>query len=163
MKKTIIILALLLGISQSGIGQTVNDLFGKYKHEKQAEYVNLSPFLFAFLKLVTLEDDEDRAIAKHIRSVCVLDMEKCSSSTKERFVKDVKQCHLKGYEELLRATDDGQQVRVLLRQKKDVVRDLVLFITGDDCTMIHIEGKIRKSDLNGLINGPTSKKMKHGS
>ncbi len=45
MKKTIIALALLLGVCQVGFGQTVEALFGKYKNEKHAEYVNLTPFL----------------------------------------------------------------------------------------------------------------------
>lgn len=160
MKKTIIALALLLGVCQVGFGQTVEALFGKYKNEKHAEYVNLTPFLFGVAKLF-VPSDEGGNMVKRIRSVCVLDMGDCSSSIKERFAREVKQCRFKEYEELMRATEDGEQVRVLLKQKKEVIRDLLVLVTGDDCTMVHIKGKIRKSDLNDLISEHTPKKKKH--
>lgn len=162
MKKIIVVIALFAGICQTGFGQTVDALFREYRSEKHAEYVNLTPFMCGVMKLIVPKDEESRALIKRIRSIRMLDMEECSSSAKERFAREARQCCFKGYEELLRATDEDEQVRVLIRQKKEVIRDLLLLVTGDDCTIVHLKGKIRKSDLNDLISEHTSRKKKHG-
>jgi len=161
MKKIVIVLFLLWGVHHAVGGQTVEALFGEFRQEKDAEYVNMTPFLFGIVKLF-VPDEDGEGVTKKIRSMRVLDMEECSSSTKERFAKKAEMCRFRGYEELIRVTDDGERMRVLLRQKKEIIRELLVLVTGDDCTMVHIKGKIRKSDLNDLISEHTLKKKKHG-
>ena len=66
-----------------------------------------------------------------------------------------------GYEELMRVNDDGDKVRILMKTKKEVIRELLLVCTGnDDCTLVQINGKFTKDDIDQLVNQETGKK--HG-
>ena len=62
--------------------------------------------------------DEDAEIIRKIKSIKVLDLESCTASVKERFNKKVNKLNLKGYDELMRVNDEGEKVRVLMKNKK---------------------------------------------
>lgn len=88
-------------------------------------------------------------------------MESCTQSVKERFSKKVKRLSLKGYDELMRVNDEGEKVRVLMKAKKETIRELLFVCTGkEDCTLVQINGKFTKEDIDKLVNQETKKK--HG-
>ena len=68
---------------------------------------------------------------------------------------------LKGYDELMRVNDEGEKVRVLMKTKKETIRELLFVCTGkEDCTLVQINGKFTKEDIDKLVNQETKKK--HG-
>ena len=71
--------------------------------------------------------DEDAEIIRKIKSIKVLDLESCTASVKERFNKKVNKLNLKGYDELMRVNDEGEKVRVLMKTKKEAIRELLLY------------------------------------
>lgn len=166
MKKYIFTLILLL-MCHWGHSQSINALFDEFKNEPNAEYINASPLLMAIGKLfigngkLITDDDEGVEIAKKIRSAKIMDMEDCSKEVQNRFKKRVGTLKTKGYETLVRINDEGDKMHILMKMKKDVIRELLLVFTGDDdCNLIQINGKFTKKDIDNLINQQIG--QKHG-
>lgn len=159
MKKYVCTLLLLLACLV-GHAQGINGIFNEFGQEKNADYVNISPFLMKLGKLFAGQD-EDARMVKKVKSMRVLDLEDCTPRVKERFHKRVNKLNLDGYDELMRINDDGDKVRVLMKMKKETIRELLLVCTGgEDCTLVQINGKFTKDDIEGLVNQETGKK--HG-
>ena len=61
----------------------------------------------------------------------------------------------------MRVNDEGEKVRVLMKTKKEAIRELLFVCTGkEDCTLVQINGKFTKDDIDKLVNQETGKK--HG-
>lgn len=159
MKKYIFTL-LLLFVCHLGFGQSIDGLFQEFGNEKNAECVKVSPFMMS-LGRIFAGNDKDASIIGKIKSLKVLDLEGCSTNVKERFSKKVNKQKWNGYEELIRVNDEGEKVRVLMKIKKETIRQLLFVCTGnDDCTLVQINGKFTKDDIDQLVNEETGKK--HG-
>ena len=53
-------------------------------------------------------------------------------------------------------------IRVLMKTKKETIRELLFVCTGkEDCTLVQINGKFTKDDINKLVNQETGKKHGH--
>ena len=63
---------------------------------------------------------------------------------------------------LIHIYDEGETVRVLMKTKKETIRELLFVCTGkEDCTRVQINGKFTKDDINKLVNQETGKKHGH--
>lgn len=151
---------LLLFACLAGHAQGISGIFNEFGHERNADYVNLSPFLMKLGNLFAGQD-EDAWMMKKVKSMRVLDLEECTPHVKERFHKRVDKLNLKGYDELMRINDEGEKVRVLMKMEKETIRELLLVCTGgEDCTLVQVKGKFTKDDIDSLVNQETGKK--HG-
>ena len=57
-----------------------------------------------------------------------------------------------GYEELVRSNEKGGRALILMRQKKNVIRELLILSAGDDdCSMVQFKGKIKPDDVEKLM------------
>lgn len=159
MKKFVFTL-LLVFVCHLGYAQSINGLFNEFGSEKNADCVKVSSFMMSLGKMFA-GHDEDAEIIRKIKSIKVLDLESCTASVKERFSKKVNRLSLKGYDELMRVNDEGEKVRVLMKTKKETIRELLFVCTGkEDCTLVQINGKFTKEDIDKLVNQETKKK--HG-
>lgn len=157
MKKYLFTL-LLLVVCHLGYGQSIDGLFNEFGSERNADCVNVSPFLMSIGKMFAGHQEGSEIVGK-IKSMRVLDLEGCSANVKERFNNKVGKLNVNGYDELMRVNDDGEKVRVLMKIKKEVIRELLLVCTGnEDCTLIQINGKFTKDDIDKLVNQETRKK-----
>lgn len=156
MKKYIFVW-LLLWTCQLSYGQSIHSLFNEFSNEKNAEYVNVSPFLMK-LGAFFAGNDQENQIVRHIRSIRVLDLEACSSHVKSRFQKKAARLHLDGYEEWMRINNHGEKVRLLVKNQRKAIRELLILCTGDqDCTLVHINGKFTSKDIDQLVDSETHK------
>ena len=63
----------------------------------------------------------------------------------------------------MQMNEDGERIHIQMRMKKEVIRELLIAIIEDDeCSLIQVNGKIRKQDIAQLINDQTTNKKKHG-
>ncbi len=151
MKKFVFTL-LLVFVCHLGYAQGINGLFNEFGSEKNADCVKVSSFMMSLGKMFA-GHDEDAEIIRKIKSIKVLDLESCTASVKERFNKKVNKLNLKGYDELM---------RVKMKTKKETIRELLFVCTGkEDCTLVQINGKFTKDDINKLVNQETGKKHGH--
>ena len=69
--------------------------------------------------------------------------------------------NLKGYDELMRVNDEGEKVRVLMKQKRKLSVNCCLY--APEKKTVHwyrLNGKFTKDDIDKLVNQETGKK--HG-
>lgn len=159
MKKFVFTLLLVLGC-HLGYAQSIDSLFNEFGSEKNADCVKVSSFMMSLGKMFAGHNEDTKIIGK-IKSMRVLDLESCTTSVKERFSKKVNKLSLNGYDELMRVNDEGEKVRVLMKTKKETIRELLFVCTGkEDCTLVQINGKFTKEDIDQLVNQETGKK--HG-
>lgn len=152
MKKFILVLTVIMAC-QTGVAQNVDALYNYFKDEKGVESVSVSPLLMKFARLFMDEEDKNDPLIKGVNSVKVLDLEECSEKVKERFTKEVAKLKLNGYETWLQAKEDGENVKVIAKMKDDIIRELLVMSTGKgDCALVMIKGKIRKDDIQAIIN-----------
>ena len=150
MKKIIATLALIIAC-QSTFAQNIDTLFEKFSKEQQAESVSIPPFMMSLGKLFM--SNEDLSIAKGISSLRILDLEDCPTNVKERFSEQVNKLHLEGYEPMIQVNEDGEKVRIFALPYKDSIKELLLVCSGkDDCALIQMKGKIKKEDINVMMN-----------
>ncbi len=156
MKKYLFILLLAAQTTWAG---NVNDLFREFKDENHAEYVSIPPFLMKLGMMFADNDDAEAKLASKINSLKVLDLEECSPAVKERFRKRVEQLDDDKYETLMHVNDAGDKVQILIRQKEDLIKEMLIICGGDDdCALILMKGNFKMEDLNGLVEMETDKR-----
>ncbi len=143
-KKSIVYLILLLSVSQIK-AQKVQDLFTEYSKVQNVECVKLNKFLTTCIKPFAKE-------LKGIDAIQVLDLSDCSTETKQSFTQKVKKLKDKNYETLLRTNEENEYVQILVSIKKETIREFVVITSGEDCTLVRIKGKLKKSHINSLVN-----------
>lgn len=158
MKKLFLTMCLVIA-AHTAFAQTAGSLIDQFKNEPKAEFVHIPRLMMALGKIVAkscIDDEDDRKsydIVKKISSMRVLDLGYCPSDTKQRFRNALGNLNTKGYEELVRVNDDGENTRILTKMKGGKICELLILNGGsDDCTIVEIKGEIRTGDLNRLMN-----------
>lgn len=164
MKKYVLLLPILLLLLTS-CNKNVSTLFHELKQYPHTEYVSLS---FPFINLIKLavSDKESSQIIKKVKSIKVLNMEKCNEESKERFKKKTSALTQNGYETLLKVNDEGENVSVLSKIQKEKIKEVLIIVTDEnECSLIQIKANLQMEDINRLINNDmkklTNKKKKH--
>lgn len=159
MKKYLFILLLLA--APSVWAGNVNELFREFRGEHKAEYVSIPPFVMKLGMMFADKDDEEARLASQISSIKVLDLEECSPAVKERFRKRIGRLDSDQYETLMHVNDAGDKVQILMKQKKDIIKELLIVCGGtDDCALILLKGNFSMDDIDALVNMETDNR--HG-
>ena len=139
-------------------GTHVHGRINEFKDADRAEYVSVPWILMKMGHMFMDEEDKDD-IAARINSVRVLDLEECSSSVKAKFTKRISSLKRDGYETLVRAKDQDGSVQILVKEKKDIIKELLIVCGGkDDCALIVLKGNIRQEDIDKLVQQETDKR-----
>ena len=159
MKKYIMILLVALMTTVSGFAAAAHDVdavFSEFAEADNATYVKVNPFMM-WLSRAFVSGDEAKIVRK-VKSVRVLDMDDCSMTVKSRFKERVDALGNGGLEEIVRVNDDGEHVRILAKVEKDEIRKMLVVCTsGDDCTLVEINGKFSMDDISGVIESQVPK------
>ena len=156
MKKYFFIVMLLS--AQMLCAVNVNSIINEFKDAKKAEYVSV-PWILMKMGHMFMDKDDKNDIAGRINSVRVLDLEECSERVKTRFTKRIASLNGHGYETLVRAKDQEGSVQILVKEKKDIIKELLIVCGGkDDCALIQLKGNIRQEDIDKLIEQETEKR-----
>ena len=153
MKKIIATLALIIAC-QATFAQNIDTLFSQFKDKEGADYMNIPTLMLKFMRTFTKSNnDKSYRFIKGVKSVKVLDMEDCTQEVKAEFLQEVQKLHLNGYETLLQTKEDGEEVQLIAKMDEENINDLIILITGkDDCGLTLMKGKIKKEDINVMMN-----------
>ena len=153
MKKIIATLALIIAC-QATFAQNIDTLFSQFKDKEGADYMNIPTLMLKFMRTFTKSNnDKSYRFIKGIKSVKVLDMEDCTQEVKAEFLQEVQKLNLNGYETLLQTKEDGEEVQLIAKMDEENINDLIILITGkDECGLTLIKGKIKKEDINVMMN-----------
>ena len=153
MKKIIATLALIIAW-QATFAQNIDTLFSQFKDKEGADYMNIPTLMLKFMRTFTKSNnDKSYRFIKGVKSVKVLDMEDCTQEVKAEFLQEVQKLNLNGYETLLQTKEDGEEVQLIAKMDEENINDLIILITGkDDCGLTLMKGKIKKEDINVMMN-----------
>ncbi len=153
MKKLILSLMIMVACA-SAQAQTPGNLFRQFKGAKNAEYVHLGKLALALMRPF-IKDDEDedaRTALRCIRSMKVLDLDDCTAEVKHSFAQKAKNLKTSGYEVLVRSNEKDESALILFRQKKNVIRELLILSADDDsCSLLQFKGRIKPGDVEKLM------------
>ncbi len=158
MKKLLCSLALLLAITLSVGAQSSASLIKHFKDSPEAEYVGIPSLVMSFMKWFADEDSEDGRTFKMINSLSVLDLESCSPEVRTRFAREAKALQKNGYDLLTEVKDDGNWVQILIKEKRNKIRELLVLSLGDDCALVKIGCNINREDAARLADVQIKKK-----
>jgi hypothetical protein len=145
MIKKIIGIAMIVLICQAGYGQkNVNQLFNEFSAHADANKVSIGGFM---MKIAGMFED-----TMGVEKIDILNFDNHDNQAKERFSEAIKNLKDPSFEIIINANENGERVKVMLRIKDEVIRELVVLTSGNDPTMIRIKGKIKKSDIEKIIS-----------
>jgi hypothetical protein len=155
--KNIIISLLLLTVCTSASAKgDVDDIFRQFRNIDNAEYVHIPKLLLKFAQKQDKDDKECSEMLSKISSIKVLSIDKCKGSVRKDMAKRVSDLCNDGYEELIRANDDGDKVLIYTKNEGDMIKELIIFAGDDeDTALVKICGKIKQKDIDKLVDENT--------
>ena len=161
MKKTLLLLSILLVSFSSLDAQTesVNRFIRKAKrssnHNERYDFTVPGWLLRLGLNFVDESDlegiDFDR-FAHKISEVRILNIDgkvDMSPTDVQSYMADIKN---EGYEDLLIVRDKSEKVTVMIREKKDFIRNILLMVNDStELTVVSIEGKFTMDDVSKML------------
>lgn len=136
--------AALLGLTTSC--RSFDSLMDEYRHETDAEYHHVEPAMFGLGRM--LARGEEGKVLRAIRKVRTLDLEDCAPDVRARFARKALNYRPKGYEPLVTANEGDEHTRLLIRQKRGAIRELLIIsIDDNECSMTQVKGRVRPNDI----------------
>lgn len=142
MKKYGFMLAFIL-IGHVVFAQSMDNLFTKFAKQENVTRVTVGPFLMKISSCFTK--------TMGVSSIEVLDFSECSTALQKELVADFKKTKDPKFETLVTVNEANEHTTVLIRAEKKMIRELIVFTTGDDQALIRIKGKIKPEDINKVV------------
>ena len=151
---TILIKLALLAMSIVGKAQSIDTILEQFKNEKNVTLVDMPKDLIA----LAASSSGDKDAAKYLKSIDrlrVLSLEEADKTVRDNFFAAFKKLDLKDYNDVIRATSDGEKVRILTKEGKNDITSLVICAidaADGDCALVVIDGHINPNDIDSIIN-----------
>ena len=56
------------------------------------------------------------------------------------------------YETLIRVSDGDDKVKILVREEKEIIKEMLIVCSGsEDCALIQFKGNFKESDIDALV------------
>ena len=158
--KNILFAVLLSTISTPFFAQVeaIDDFYAKHKRGEDVVSLNLPGFLIRLgASIASLEaDDEAERVAleivKDVRRAKILTGEnlRVRRSEIQELIGDLES---EGFEELMTVRSEGSTVNIIIRERKDIIRNIVLIVNDDgEFSLISLKTRLYLEDLTYLIN-----------
>jgi hypothetical protein len=153
MKRMLLTIAVVaIAAAVSGQKTSLDDFFSRYSDRDGYTSVVISGNLFKFLGESESTDRDGNALRK-ITSIRLVVRDKENSSMGESLLAEVRSIIRKGrYDELMSVRDDGTDIRFMARMERDIVRELLLVIDGEDEAVVQIEGNLTRDEASELFS-----------
>ena len=115
-------------------------------------YVNLPKSLIQIGMQMADDEDADKFL-KQVDGIQILSFEEAPQKTKDKLFNHINNLETLGYEPMVKANEDGEKVRILLKGDEKVIHTLLIFaIDKEDCSLIKIDGHINPADVNDIVD-----------
>ena len=153
MKRLMILILLLLPL-QYGKGQNLEQFFRTYHKEQGVDAIHIGNITMKLAGLFTE--------TLGVNGIEILDLGEATETLRQRFQDEVKSFKDPEFETLLTENDKEDHTKILVKIKDEMIRELVIFQTGSDCSFIRIKGragkrwKLRPSKRSFSLSTPSS-------
>jgi len=145
MKKKLVAMLAFAFICQVGYSQkNVKQLFDEFSKYENTTKVNIGKIAMTFAGFFQNTMGVD--------GIEVIALEDCAHNVKEQFNNAVRSLKDTSFDTLVNTSENGQRTKVLIQIKDDVIREIVVLTSGNDAAMVRIKGKIKKSDIEKVVN-----------
>ncbi len=142
--------ALAFAASLSAQRLSADEFFAKYSGREGYTTVEISGSLYGLLGC--REDGIDDNPLRKITSIRVLVREKNEFPSAEGFFPEIRSIIKRGrYEELVTIRDNDTDLRFMVRSDRDIVKEMILVIDGDDKAVVQIEGNLTRDEASRLF------------
>lgn len=151
MKKMVFTIAVIaLTAAVYGQRQQVDEFFSKYSDREGYTTVVINGSLLNFLDN-RAGSDMNNPLQK-ITSIRIVVREKDQSPFSEGLLPEIRSIIRRGkYEELMSVRDDEADLRFMVRTERDIIREILLVIDGNDEAVIQIEGNLTREEATELF------------
>ena len=165
MKRIMTLLLIMATVMQMVSAKSLGRLIEDYRYLKNAEYFHVTPLLMKMARTAmghkARSCEEDRLVRK-IKSIRTLDLEECSADVKRRFSADVQKLEMNDYEPLVTSCDNGETVKIMMKAKGDVIRELVIICSDcNDCALVWLNCKVKRDEIQSLVDMQTKQRNNH--
>ncbi|NDV93732.1 DUF4252 domain-containing protein [Dysgonomonas sp. 521] len=151
MKKYIFCLVLVLSLSQLSYSQSLGNLMNSVSKAENVDKVKIGRFMMSLGK--TFGGVGNMPVARGIHSLEVYDLSGCDAAFKQNLQEQM--YTLKdgdGYETLMTVNDKENNVRIMMKKDKNIIKDMIILCLGDDDpAIVKFSGKIKEGDIAELI------------
>ena len=161
MKKLLFLTFILLTVNQLAQAQTesIDRFVRKYKRSATGEKVDITVpgWLLRlgthFIKKDDMEGIDIQALARKVSEVRVVSIEGGAKIAQSDFKKLLDDAKAEQFEELLNVRSEGDNVHIMMRERKGFIRDLFIMVQESDgeFALVDIGGKFTMDDINQAI------------
>lgn len=167
MKRIMTLLLIMATAMQMVSAKSLGRLIEDYRYQKNAEYFHVMPLLMKMARTAMghkARSCEEGRLVRKIKSIRTLDLEECSADVKRRFSADVQKLEMNDYEPLVTSCDDGETVKIMMKAKADVIRELVIICSDcNDCALVWLNCKVKKDEIQSLVDMQTKQRNNHSN
>ncbi|MDD3036469.1 DUF4252 domain-containing protein [Bacteroides sp.] len=144
MRKILLIVTITL-ITQLSYGQQKMDqLFNNFRSESDITSLNINKMTMKLAGLFTETMGVD--------GIEILKFNDCGQNVKERLKTAIKNLKDADYETMVKSNKNDTHTKILVKIKKNKIRELVVLTTGDDYALIRIKGNIDPKNMEQVIS-----------
>lgn len=130
--------------------KAIESFYNKYKGQEDISKVELKGWVLRLAAKFTDEDDAGELVRK-VTKLRLLNMENGNLVSRSELGHLVKAVQADHFEDLMQIREDGDDIRIMIREQGDAVTDILVLISGEDgFTLLSLEGKMRFKDIQNL-------------
>lgn len=136
----------------------VDQFFSKYEGKTGYTSVMVSEKLFELVASAAPESEQDiKDMIGELKGIRVLvyEQEDAATVSKELYKEALSVINTAAFEELLTVYDEGEQVRMLVKQdasNQNVINELLIIVSGEEFVLVDIFGNIDLSKISKLAD-----------
>lgn len=161
MKKLLLLLSLafIIPIFSDAQTQSLNKFYRKYKRGKESVNFTLPGFVFKLGAAIgknhveTEAEKEAVKLAKGIKKMRLLVIEDFNPVTTKDYNKLIKGVNNEGLEEMITVRTEGTRVNLLMREKKEKIKNLLILVSSEDTfVMVSAKTKLKLEQIVEVVN-----------
>lgn len=140
----------------------VDEMFDKYSENKKITYVTISSKMFSMFTGQDSKDHEADDIINRLKSIRILSVEDSSLNKSLNFYTELsRKLDLSAYEELMVIKEGPDITKFLIRQKGDVISELLVITGGPGGnSLISIKGDLNLKSISELSKNVDIQELK---
>ncbi len=127
--------------------------FMKYSWKSGVTYITVPGWMIGLASTFGDLDDEEQELLSSIDKVKVMTIEDHDLNARvnlhEEFYSKINSD--KSFDELLVVRDGNENVTIFGKMDKNIIREMVILIGGEDNALVYLKGKIKPEMINNLV------------
>ncbi len=149
--KKFLVLALVAMISATGFGKTIDEVFNAFPKADNVQEITVDKQMLGMAMVMAGDQNSGLSKMKDIDNLRIINIEN-PSSEQIAIAKELMKVEVDGFEEMLSANEDGQDVLILNQSEGQMITKMLIIASEKDkIAVVLIEGKIDLNDASKMM------------